>query len=283
MAEAAAAAATTPAAIGADPAAANGASKWYEATFRDPENRGLAELKRWGGPDDLATSYRNLERLKGVPENELLRIPKPEDAAGWEAFHARLRPAKPEDYDLGEHAPKEGQTDLRPLAHKYGLTPQQARGLAGELAQLVQAQTGTQATQREASRTADMAALKTEWGGEYDANIEAGKRAVKHLGWDEKKIDALEAALGTRGTFELAARIGRGLREDGMPGQTQLAGGGQQSEPFGLTPQAAQARLKQMQADPAFQARLYNTTDKAVRLAAMAERDKIGAIAYPEP
>ncbi len=274
--------AATPAAAGAPaPNGAGGESKWYQQVLKDPENQGLAELKRWGSPDDAFTSYRNLERLKGVPEHELLRIPRADaDEATWEAFHAKLRPEKPDQYDLGELAPKEGQTDLRPLAHKYGLTQRQVKGLASELQQLTSAQLEQQAAQRAASADADVATLKSEWGPEYDANIAAAQRAAKHLGWDDATMDKLEQALGTKATLELAARLGRGLREDGMPGQTQTNGSAA-AEPFGLTPQAAQVRLKQMQADPAFTARLYSP-DQAVRLKAMDERAKVLALAYPE-
>lgn len=260
------------------PAAA--ASKWYESALQVPENRGLAELKGWKGPDDAFTSYRNLERLKGVPENELLRIPKADDEAAWEAFHARLRPEKPEGYG-DELAPAEGAADLRALAHKYGLTQRQAKGLAGELAALTKGHSEAQEARLEAAREADLGALKTEWGAEYEANIQAGQRARKHLGWDEPTMDKLEQALGLRGTLELAARIGRGIREDGMPGG-QAAGGGQvAAEPFGLTRTAALARFNQMNADPAFKARLMSA-DKKTRLEAVEERRRVAQIAFDE-
>src|SRR5262245_8910211 len=46
-------------------------------------------------------AHREAERLIGVPANEMLRMPKPEDQAGWSAFHQRLgRPLDKTGYDL---------------------------------------------------------------------------------------------------------------------------------------------------------------------------------------
>jgi hypothetical protein len=235
---------------------------------------GFVQNKGWQSPVDALKSYVNLERLRGVPETELLRIPKENDAAGWDAVYGRLRPGKVEDYGI-----EGADAELLAKVHEAGLSKQQAQRLAeylGTRAKTAQEQSEQAKAQRQ---EADMAALKTEWGGEYDANVEAGKRAARALGWDAATIDKLEDALGTRGVYELAARLGRGLREDGFAGQQGPQSG--QSLPFGMTPQAAGARLQQMQNDPAFQARLYHA-DKGVRLEAMKERDAIASLAYPE-
>lgn len=253
------------------------ASPWGEL----PQDlSGFVQNKGWSSPADALKSYVNLERLRGVPETELLRIPKEGDTEAWNAVYGRLgRPESPDKYDLGDLAPKEGQLDLRPLAHKYGLTQQQAKGLAADMAQLAGGHS-EQAEQARAQKVeADVAALKREWGAEFDANVEAGKRAVRALGWDQAKLDKLEDALGTREVYELAARIGRGLREDGFAGQQGPQGGS--AQPFGMTREAAGARLAQMQADPAFQARLYHA-DKNVRLEALRERTAIANIAEPD-
>lgn len=244
-----------------------------------PEDMALVQDRHWNGVGEVLRSYRNLEKLRGVPDSELLRIPRADDAAGWDAFHGRLRPEGPDKYDLGEHAPKEGQADLRPLAHKFGLTQRQAAGLAAELAQITAGHTEQQVAERGQRAEADVAALRQSWGPEYDANIAAGQRAKQALGWDDATLDKLEDALGLRGTLELAARIGRGLKEDGFAGPQGPQAGG--SMPFGLTREVAASQLKALEGNADWIKRRWSN-NMQIRTEAMEERARLSRIANPD-
>lgn len=235
---------------------------------------GFVQNKGWSSPADALKSYVNLERLRGVPETELLRIPKEGDAQAWDAFYGRLRPGKAEEYGVEGVDP-----ELLSKVHEAGLSKQQVQRLAAYLGERGKASAEQAEQARAQQQEADVATLKREWGGEYDANVEAGKRAARALGWDGDTMDKLEGAMGTRFVLELAARIGRGLREDGFAGQQGPQGGS--AQPFGMTREAAGAKLAQMQADPAFQARLYHA-DRTIRMAAHAERDAVARIAEPD-
>lgn len=248
------------------------------------EHRGFVETKGWKDPGSLLESYRGLERMLGGPREKLVRLPDSDaDKDGWNQVYSRLgRPETPDQYELPPVQVGDGQVDLsgdfRAMAHELGLSKSQAKGLAekfgGKLAALHQ----QSEEQRAAQVEADLGSLRREWGGEYEANVAAGQRAVKALGWDVPTVEKLEGALGTKGLFQLVARIGRGMGEadfvEGGAGEADARGA------FGMTPAAARAKYDAMMGDPEFQKRLLSE-DPTIRRAAIAERQRLAIVAFP--
>src|SRR4051812_22872278 len=78
---------TTAATTTTTTAAAN--APWYGGVA-DAELRGFAELKGWKSPDDALVSYRNLEKLQGVPPERLLKLPEKADDPAWSEIHGKL-------------------------------------------------------------------------------------------------------------------------------------------------------------------------------------------------
>lgn len=222
------------------------AETWYSG-FSDETLRGYIETKGFKDPSALAESYRNLEKLRGVPENELARIPKEGDAEAWNAFYSRLgRPESADGYslpipdgDAGEFAKVAAE-----WMHEAGLTPAQAQLLAGKNNEFLAAQ--LQAAQDQAAVESDrqMSELKTEWGQAYEQNTEIARRAAKQFGLSEDMLSGIEDAIGTKQMMVLFNNIGQGLGEH----KAQGIGAGDSS--FKLSPAAAQERIKQLQADP---------------------------------
>lgn len=239
------------------------------------ENRGYVENKGWKDPGAMLESYRVLEKVRGVPAERLLKLPeKDDDAAGWGEVYGRLRPGKVEDYGIEGADP-----ELLSKVYEAGLSKRQAQALATYLGERGKAAQAKAAEERGLKAETDLAALRREWGQEYDANIQAGQRAKQALGWNDETLDKLEEALGTRGALELAARIGRGLSEDGFAGPREPQGS--TAQPFGMTRSAALAKYSELMGSPEFQKRLMSE-DPAVRRAAVNERQRLALVAFPD-
>ena len=260
-----------------DPEASAPASDWLAGA--SDAQRALAEQRAWKGLGDVITSYEHLERLKGAPPSELVRLPKPEDQEGWEALYGRLgRPEEATGYDPDLEV-GEGQVDLRQLAHQIGLTPGQYQKARAALEEMAQGQQFQASEARQAADQLQAAELEKEWGDEYQERVAIAQQGARNRGWSDETIERLQGAIGFKQTMELAFERGLQLQEDGHPGgKIPRTSSG---VPFGLTRETALREINRMQADPAFTSRLYSS-DAAVRKAAHAERDRYYRVAYPE-
>ena len=202
----------------------------------------VLQAKGWKGPADALKGYVEMERYAGGA----VRIPgetaAPEE---WGKFYERLgRPAKAEDYKLPV---PEGQDDgfakrAAGWFHEAGLPAKQA----GKLAEQWNAWQAEQDAAFKQQDQANLATLKKEWGGQYDAKAALAQRAMKLASEQEKQ--RIEWALGSAGALKFFAGFGARLGEDKLIGD---GGGG-----FGASPEAARAELAALQADPQFMTRL---------------------------
>jgi hypothetical protein len=270
-AAAAAADATPPAAAAAppgNPPAAN--STWYD-TIEDSDLKGYLQNKGWKDPAELAVGYRNLEKLVG---HEKVPLPKgADDKDGWARVYDALgRPKSAEEYKLAlpEGADPAFAKAAAGKFHELGLNPSQAAALTdwwnGQAQSITQAQTQQQTQAVEEQLTS----LKSEWGGAWDENVNLGQRAAREFGLDQGKLAAMETALGTGELLKFMARVGRGLTEHKFEG-------GQTTNSFGMTPDAAKARLGQLRED-----REWSTKYLGGNADARAEMDRLMKIAYPQ-
>ena len=245
---------------------------WYDG-IQDSDLKGYAQNKGWKDPVEVLNGYRNLEKLVG---QDKIPLPKgADDKEGWARFYdAAGRPKSADEYKLPV---PEGQqpTEFTKAAagkfHELGLSSQQAEGLA---AWWNQQQTGAQDQMLQVSAQkaeADMAALKSEWGGAYDENVNFGQRAAKEFGLDAAKLTAIESAMGTGEMLKFMARVGRGLTEDTF--QAGNSGGNK----FGMTPEAARGRIAELRSDQSW-ATKYMGGDKE----AQNEMSRLMALAYPD-
>jgi hypothetical protein len=246
---------------GASSAAATGATSAQDWTsgFTE-ESRGYVQNKGWKSNVDLLDSYRNFEKLQGVPQEQIIRLPKEEDAAGWRQVKERLgAPSKPEDYQL--EVPKEGgNPELAKWAseqfHKLGISKKDGQ-------EFIKAWNENQGAQSKSSKEAfqtkvaqEVSSLKKEWGAAYDQNCQAGKRAAAELGVDGPTIGKLESVLGTAATVKLFQQIGAKFGEGSFVAGNPAGGDGP------MTPAQAKAKIKMNQGDPDFVKRYVSGNSK---------------------
>lgn len=264
--EAAPAAPNTPPAGDAPAANAN----WFDG-IPDADLKGYVQNKGWKDPADLAVGYRNLEKLLG---SEKVPLPKgADDKEGWgRVYDALGRPKAAEDYKLP--VPEGGSPDFAKAAagkfHELGLSANQAQALTEWYNSQAAEQTGAMQQQSAQKVEADLQSLKSEWGPAWNENINLGQRAAKEFGLDAEKLNAMENAFGTGEMLKFMARIGRGLTEHTFEG-------GKSTQGFGMTPDAAKARISQLRED-----REWSTRYISGNADARSEMAKLMAVAYPE-
>lgn len=239
-----------------------------------PEHQTLVGHKQWAGPKDVVHAYANLEKMAGLPAEQLLRLPGDDKPESWAPIYDRLgRPKEAKEYGLP--VPEGGDPKFAEAAsawfHEQGLSKKQALGLTekwnAHVADVVKHQ--TEASQAKA--VAEHGVLKTEWGAAFDQNVGAAKNAAKALGFDAKTIDALEQTMGFAGVMKLMHNLGTKL------GEAKFVAG---EKPAGfsgaMTPAQAQARITALKADSDFARRL--TMGDAV---AKAEWQRVHEMAAP--
>ncbi len=226
------------------------ATKWYDDQFAP-----VVAAKGWQSPNDALQSYRALEQFMGADKAGRGVIwPKDEtDTEGWSAVYAKLgRPEKPDGYKLPDALiADEVATKFREHAHGLGLSASQFEKVVGWYTEQMSAAEKAVVNAQKAADEADMAKLKSDWGGEYDSQVELARRAARQFGVDEKQLQALESVSGSAGLVRLFNKIGRALGEDRAPG-------GEGSGGFGLTPESAREKIAALTGDAGFRQRLLS-------------------------
>ncbi|EIP99335.1 hypothetical protein OpiT1DRAFT_03849 [Opitutaceae bacterium TAV1] len=212
--------------------------------------------KALGGNEAWESKYTSLKAVLGAHNSletmlgrDHVAIPTenapPEE---WSTFFAKVgRPEKPEGYEMKrpDGVPDEVWSDDRAKAfaeeaHKLGLSKKQAHALvawqtAGVTAEIAAAQE---------KLASDTAALKAEWGADYDKNSIMAKHAIAKLAG----ADALnDSALTTHPVFvRIMAKVGAALFE----GAGNLPGGRDQQGRFTGDPKTEIAKINGDKNDP---------------------------------
>lgn len=240
------------AAPGAAPPASN--APWYGEipADRPQEFRDWVSNKGFKDPLSALESYHNAEKLLGAPADQVIRLPKPDDAQGWEGVWNRLgRPEKPEQYELpvptgADGKPSEADAKFSQFAaqlfHKAGVPKSMAQAIAKEFNDYSAQQRQEWQTAIETQANQALDALKGEWGQEFDKNAEVARRGLnaygKKAGLDEGDIAALEGAIGTAKMLKMFLSLGETVGEHDFGG----AGNGGSD----LTPAQARQKLEEL-------------------------------------
>lgn len=234
------------------------AGEWY-AGISDEGLRGYVQTKGFKDVPALADAYRNLEKLQGVPQDRLLKLPDKPDAPEWDGVYSRLgRPEKPEGYELKFDGDPAFATRMAAAMHKAGVPKSAAGALNAEwnayVSELIEADT----REKQQKDATEMAALRGEWGNDYAKHEELARRAGREFGLAEADFQAISSALGSSKTLKLFQSIGSKMAE---PGPFDPSGQSRSSS-FGLTPEAAKAQINVLMSDKDWTAK-YLGGDKA--------------------
>lgn len=265
--------ATSTQAASGQAASTTGGAQTDWTTGLNDEYKSYVQTKGFKAPQDVLESYRNYEKLQGVPQERLLKLPENLDSPEGRALFERLgAPKEAKEYNI--EIPKENGDPklaefMRETFFKNGVTKKQAEGI-------VKAWNETQGAsiqQMMAAKTAESAAqaekLKTDWGQAYDQNLNISRQAVQNLGWKKEQIDALQGSLGYDGVMKLLHTLGTATGEHQFVGGK--SGGGMMH-----STESAQAKIAELISDKSFTARLNAKDVDAIK-----QWDQLHQAAYP--
>jgi hypothetical protein len=211
----------------------------------------VIEQKGWKAPDDALKSYTELEKLMSQSVRMLSPDASEEDRQAQidrfrEHYPEALPAPPPADPSGYAYEPPEGYTStpeddqfFSELAHKSGLTVDQAKSVHAGLAERAH----TQELEAKANYETKLNALRAEWPGEtFERNLQLGSQMLKSF---EKSMPGLTEELVNNGLAEspvmmkwmhnIAMRMGEKPMQE--PGQFSGA----------LTPAEASAKIEESQ------------------------------------
>ena len=248
------------------PADGQGAGTWTEG-FND-DLKGYIEGKGFKDSASLAESYQNLEKLRGVPAENLLNFPS--DTSDREAMlpvYAKM--GMPETADkytnvLGDGFDSEVFKSVAARAHEVGLGDGQFQVLQQVMAE--QSQAMVQQQEEHAAEAFDA------WKSSNADGFNNAAKLMADVGMNEEGLEGLLA--GDKASMydflaKVAARTGEAQVVQGEPSQ---------GEGFSMTPAAAKAKIAELMSDKTF-TDVYYSDSKAVRAPALARMEKLQQIA----
>ena len=264
---------------GTPPAAPPVAFDW-KGNGATPEGEALVSQRQWKNPGELLHSYQNLEKLTGVPANQIIKIPSNNDSTEWEAVYTKLgRPADAAGYKLPVPEGDDGKfaQEASKWMHEAGLSENAGRKIAEKwnthLATMNQAENDKVILQN----TTDTAALKVAWGPNYQANSDIVDRAAQSFGMSDVQLGALKVALGSKAAMEFMFNIGSKVAIE----DKELIRNPDGSLGFeGMTPDVAKGEIQRLMKDKSF-SQQFNSTDPKTRQESREKMSRLQKMAYP--
>jgi len=186
------------------------------------ELRSHPSLEKFKEPGEVFKSYVELEKLVGakgviIPSEKAT----PEEV---QKFHVSLgMPEKPEGYKLSPlekmhpelKITPETEAGFKTLMHKHGITAKQADGLYKEYFGMLSGSLTKRDEKMNAEKHEAETALRTDWGAEYDTNLNKAKRLVEKFGGANAR-EAFGEIGNNPHVLKTLANIAKQFSEDGF-------------------------------------------------------------------
>jgi hypothetical protein len=170
-------------------------------------------LRNFDDVSKLAKSYVHLVKMRGVPEDQLVKLPS--DGNYDEVYNKLGRPADPAGYEID--ISNDVNKDYAENAHKLGLSKDQAREIYNWISSKHQQQESQQKDLYQEQVRQGVDSLRKEWGNNFDAETQIAKQAFLQLADAEMVQTMEESGLGNSPQMiKLFNRVGQILKEDGM-------------------------------------------------------------------
>jgi len=263
----------------APPMTGAGTFDWKTAGVND-EGLVLVGDRQWKNPGELVTSYRNLEKLSGVPPDRLLKLPTEKDGPdAWKPIFSKLgMPDTADKYVVP--VPDGDKGDFAKVArdwfHGANMTQSQVTKLTEQWNTFQAAQAKSQQAAIETRNLTDVTELKKSWGTDYDANAGLADRAADAFGIDQAMLDALKQVAGPKKAMEFLHQVGKklGVEDSSVPGM------GSRDTTTSMTPEMAKAEMDRLKQDKTF-AQLFASQDPQQKMDARNRMARLAQVAFP--
>jgi hypothetical protein len=207
------------------------AKSWYDDHIKDAQLKEWVGKKGWKDVENVVKSAYNLEKIKGISDDKIVRLPEPGNAEAQAEFFNKLgRPETPEGYaEKTDGLDK----DFLKVAHENGITKAQFETLVKYDQARVEKFKAAAEEQFAAKSAADVEALKSEWGGRFDELQEVAKRAVRKFELGDM-LPQIERAVGTKAMMQMLHKLGQSTGEARFVDAER-----QSSASFGMSPEQA--------------------------------------------
>lgn len=225
------------------------APSWVEGL--KPEHKEYVSTKGFQDPSSVLESYINLEKLRGVPQERLLKLPESAEAEGWGEVYSKLgKPATPEGYGIlpAEGADPAFSNWAKESFHKLNFTETQAKGLLEKFNDFNATQAMAEKEQYDSNLKKQEMSLRKDWGAAYHQNVANAQRAQSAFNLPETAIAALEKTMGLDGLMKFMNDIGSKIGEHSFVGGERQSGFGEGV----LTPDQAKAKIGALKRDHSF-------------------------------
>lgn len=228
-----------------------------------PDLKGYVQTKGFKDTTAVLESYRNFEKMQGVPQDRLLKLPESMDSDEGRAILQRLGlPKEAKEYGLkplqGKEADQPMYDKLSESFHKAGLTRTMAEKLMNDMISQRDTEMKTRADQGAIDQKNANDSLVKEWGAAYEQNKQIANQAATTLGLTQEQATALGQAMGPAAAMKLLHKLGTATGEHNFVGGN---GGGNGI----MTPQAAQSKITELISDKGFYQRLVARDVDAVK------------------
>lgn len=272
-------ASAAPAGVNGQPGAAQADAFNWQTLGLDPEASTLVTERQWKHPNDVIKSYRNLEKLTGVPADQIIKLPKGDDPKAWNEVYTRLgRPATAAEYKLPIPEGQDGAfaKTAADWFHEAGVTQAGATRLATKWNEFQAAQQKAQTEQVAARDAEQVNALKSEWGANYDRLAGQVDKAAETFGMKPEQLAALKQVMGPKEAMQFLQKIGSKLGVE----DNQFHDGAAPQGFNNMSPEQAQAEITRLQHDKLF-AQEFNSKDPRVKSEARQKMARLSVIAAP--
>lgn len=236
------------------------------------ELKGYVQTKGFKDPAAVLESYRNFEKLHGVPADRLIRLPETLEGAEARAIFEKLgRPHDAKDYSIKVEEFAGGQELgewFRSIADRANWTQKQLDSFVDAWNERSKNWQTSETEKAEATYIEQEQSLKRSWGLAYDQNINLAKQGALAIGLSPENVDALEAAMGYEKTMLMLHKLGSAT------GESKFVSG--QSAGGVMSADAAKAKIQELMGDSAF-IRRYSKGDAEARR----QMDHLHQAAYP--
>lgn len=260
-------------------AASAGAKPWYDGVANVPpeyighwQNTGLDKKTPAEAAVELTKGYLEARKFIGAPPSEVVLWPKDAgDEQRWQAVRTRLGvPTDKNQYDEGLKALRQANGQPideemvalgRELAAKVKLPAADAPALVQGIMEERDRRAAADLADRTAKIADSKAALKKDWGANFNVNDQIARQTAQKLGIKRETVEKFENSSDYAEIMNMFLSLGQRIGEDKLvlPGSTVLNNGV-------MTQAQATAEIERLKTDAVFVEKWSKGDAEAVRL-----------------